>query len=278
MSKVKPTGIRPLTLLHTADVHLDNRLPGADQTPKAHGAFETIIDRALDCSVDIVLIAGDLFDHNRVNEDTVVFAQDQLRRLHCPAVILPGNHDCLQADGIYRRHDFHAACSNVRLISDPNGQTVTFPELALRIWGRAMEVHEPGFHPLAHLPVAAATPALWNVAMAHGFFYEDFETPERSSPILASEIRESGWDYVAMGHKHVMADHSQNGVTAWYPGTPLPEWSTAPQGHVLLVELCPDRGVAVRPCPVEAMGRGGSMSTTEMGGNGTAQRLITSPE
>ena len=244
-------------------------MPGAAQTPKAHGAFEAIIDRALEFNVDIVLIAGDLFDHNRVNEETVVFAQDQLRRLHCPAVILPGNHDCLQADGIYRRHDFNAACSNVRLISCRDGQTVTFPELALRIWGRAMEVHEPGFHPLAHLPVPAATPALWNVAMAHGFFYEDFETPERSSPILASEIRESGWDYVAMGHKHVMADHSQNGVTAWYPGTPLPEWSAAPQGHVLLVELCPDRGVAVRPYPVAAMGRGRSMSTSEMGGNGT---------
>lgn len=215
--------------------------------PRAYRVFEAVVDCALDRNVDLVLIAGDLFDHNRVDDGTVVFAQDQLQRLRCPAVILPGNHDCLQADGIYSRHDFDAACDNVQVISDPEGQTMTFPELDLRIWGRAMETHEPDFHPLAGLPVRAVGTTRWNVAMAHGFFYDDLETPERSSPILASEIRESGWDYVAMGHKHVMADHSQDGVTAWYPGTPLPDWSAAPPGHVLVVEFCPERGIVVCP-------------------------------
>ena len=238
---------RPLTLLHTADIHLDNRPADSAQLPKTYLAFEAIIDFARDVNVDIVLIAGDLFDHNRVDEKAVVFAQDQLQRLDCPAVILPGNHDCLQADGIYRRHDFSAACENVRVISDPDGQSITFPDLDLRLWGRGMEAHEPGFHPLAHLPARDASPTRWHVAMAHGFFYEDFEAPERSSPILASEIRETDWDYVALGHKHVMADHSQGGVAAWYPGTPQPDWSPAPPGHVLVVEFCHDRGVVVRP-------------------------------
>ena len=96
-----------------------------------------------------------------------------------PAVILPGNHDCLHPNGIYRRHDFGAACGNVRVITEPDGQAVTLPELDLVVWGRGMETHEPGFHPLAHLP--ARRDGRCHVAMAHGFFYEDFETPERSS-------------------------------------------------------------------------------------------------
>ena len=238
-------GNRKLTLLHTADVHLDNPPHGTGETPQAHRAFEAIIDRALDSRVDVVLIAGDLFDHNRVMDETVAFAQSQLRRLHCPAVILPGNHDCLHPNGIYRRHDFDAACDSVRVITELDGQSMAFPELDLVVWGRGMETHEPDFHPLARLP--ARRDGRWHVAMVHGFFYEDFETPERSSPILAAEIRRTGWDYVAMGHKHVMADHSQGAVTAWYPGTPLPDWSAAPPGHVLLVECCPKRGVTVRP-------------------------------
>ena len=137
-----------LTLLHTADVHLDNPLHGMAEPPAAHRAFEAIIDHALDCRVDVFLIAGDLFDHNRVSDETVAFAQSQLRRLHCPAVILPGNHDCLHPNGIYRRHDFGAVCGNVRVITEPDGQAVTFPELDLVVWGRGMEAHEPGFHPL----------------------------------------------------------------------------------------------------------------------------------
>ena len=184
---MEATGNRRLTLLHTADVHLDNWPRGTTEPPGAHRAFEAIIDRALDTQVDIVLIAGDLFDHNRVADEVIAFAQSQLRRLHCPAVILPGNHDCLHPNGIYHRHDFDTACGNVRVITELDGQTITFPELNLVIWGRGMEAHEPGFHPLAHIP--ARHDGCWHVAMAHGFFYEDFEQPERSSPILAAEIR-----------------------------------------------------------------------------------------
>ena len=242
---MEATANRRLTLLHTADVHLDNWPQGTAEPPGAHRGFEAVIDRALDMQVDIVLIAGDLFDHNRVADGTIAFAQNQLRRLRCPAVILPGNHDCLHPNGIYHRHDFGTACGNVRVITELDGQTISFPELDLVIWGRGMETHEPGFHPLAHIP--ARHDGRWHVAMAHGFFYEDFEQPERSSPILAAEIRQTGWDYVAMGHKHVTADHSQEGVAAWYPGTPLPEWSAAPPGHVLLVECCPEHGVIVQP-------------------------------
>ena len=243
-------GNRKLTLLHTADVHLDNPRHGAAEAPAARRTFQAIIDRALDSRVDVVLIAGDLFDHNRVMDETVAFAQSQLRRLHCPAVILPGNHDCLHPNGIYRRHDFDAACGNVRVITGLDGQAVTFPDLDLVVWGRGMETHEPGFHPLAHVP--SRHDGRWHIAMAHGFFYDDCETPERSSPIVAAEIRQTGWDYVAMGHKHVMADHSQGDIAAWYPGTPLPDWTAAPPGHVLLVECCPERGITVRPQRVGA--------------------------
>ncbi len=255
---MKPTGNRRLTLLHTADVHLGNPAPGTAGLPGAHRAFEAIVDRALDAEVDVFLIAGDLFDHNRVADEAVGFAQSQLRRLHCPAVILPGNHDCLHANAIYHRHDFSTACGNVRVITEPDGQTITFSDLDLVVWGRAMETHEPGFHPLADIPTRQGKPARWHVVMAHGFFYEDFETPERSSPIRAAEIRQTGWDYVAMGHKHVMADHSQGSVVAWYPGAPLAEWSAAPPGHVLLVECCPEHGIVVRPQQVTVGCRGGS--------------------
>ena len=245
MAEMGTTGNRQLTLLHTADVHLDDPSRSTAEPPRARRAFEAVIDHARDGRVDAVLIVGDLFDHNRVADETVAFAQRQLRRLPCPAVILPGNHDCLQPNGVYRRHDFSAGCGNVRVITELNGQSLAFPDLDLVVWGRGMVAHEPDFHPLAHLPTRRDK--RWHVAMAHGFFYEDSEAPERSSPILAAQIRQSGWDYVALGHKHVTADHSQGDVTAWYPGPPLPDSSAAPPGRVLLIECCPENGVTVRP-------------------------------
>ena len=240
-----------LKILHTADVHLDSDSFGGPETRDSHRAlyrrcFETIIDHALDEEVDLMLIAGDLFDHNRVPDETVHFVQEQLQRLQRPVVVLPGNHDCLYTNAIYDRHDIAAGCDKVQIITELNGQTMAFPELDLVIWGRAMEEHEPGFHPLEHLPTR--DDQRWHIAMAHGFFYEVRQEADRSSPIFAEEIRDTGWDYVALGHQHVLTDVSQNDVTAYYPGAPLINWrGEQPNGDVLLLDLCPETGITVRP-------------------------------
>src|SRR5207249_9627990 len=115
---------------------------------------------------------------------------------------------------IYDRHDFTAAASHVRVIRELNGEVVDFPQLDALVWGRAMEEHEPTFQPLAHIP--ARDEGRWCLALGHGFFYPDRQRPERSSPIFADEIRDTGWDYVALGHQHVQTDVSQGTVTACY--------------------------------------------------------------
>jgi DNA repair exonuclease SbcCD nuclease subunit len=84
--------------------------------------------------------------------------------------------------------------------------------------------------------------------MAHGFFYEARQRPDRSSPIFADEIRDTGWDYVALGHQHVLTNVSQGHVTACYPGAPLIHWTgETPNGHIVLLDLSPEHGVRVRP-------------------------------
>ena len=212
---------RPLRVLHTADVHLGSDAYGSAEQLAAHRErertmFQRIVDRALGDRVDLLLIAGDLFDHNRVPDEMIEFARTELHRLRQPVVILPGNHDCLLTNGIYDRHDFTAGAGHVHVIRRLDGETLEFPELDAVVWGRGMEEHEPAFQPLAHIPRRDDT--RWCLAMAHGFFYEEGQRPERSSPIFADEIRDTRWDYVALGHQHVQTDVSQGHVAAWYPG------------------------------------------------------------
>ena len=187
--------------------------------------------------VDVLVIAGDLFDHNRVDDETVTFVRGELDRVRGPVVILPGNHDCLNANAIYDRHDFSAGAGHVRVIARPEGATLEFPDLDLTVWGRAMEEHGPTFHPLAGLPARDAR--RWCLAMGHGFFYEERQRPDRSSPIFADEVRDSGWDYLALGHHHLQANVSQGTVTAYYAGAP---------GRVLRVDFAED---GIRVVPVE---------------------------
>ena len=244
---------RSLRVLHTADVHLGSDGYGTAEQRAQHDArsrrvFRGIVDRALADRVDLVLIAGDLFDHNRVSDETIAFVRGELARLRQPVVILPGNHDALYANAIYDRHDVGGA-DHVHVIRRLDGESIEFPGLDAVVWGRAMEEHAPEFQPLAHIPGRDAR--RWHLAMAHGFFFEARQRPDRSSPIFADEIRDTGWDYVALGHQHVRTDVSQGGVTAYYAGAPFSEWaSPEAAGAVLHVDLSAERGVTVEPRPI----------------------------
>jgi DNA repair exonuclease SbcCD nuclease subunit len=254
MLLVMPPSRRPLRVLHTADVHLDSDGDGDAAAQAAHRARERrvwsrIVGRALADQVDLLLIAGDLFDHNRVADETVAFVRGELARLRQPVVILPGNHDALSTGSVYDRHDLTAGARHVHVIRRLDGEILDLPELDARVWGRAMEQHVPEFQPLAHIP--SRDDRCWCLAMAHGFFYPERQRPERSSPIFGDEVRDTGWDYVALGHHHVRADVSRDRVAAHYAGAPMPTWGHGdPEGTVLRVDFSAEHGVRVELRPL----------------------------
>ncbi len=243
---------RSIKILHTADVHLG--LDGYGSDPQTlqyleilQRAFSAVIDTAIQENVDLLVIAGDLFDSNRPGAAVVDFAIQELRRAQRPIVMIPGNHDCLNRESIYHKVDFPAACTNLHLITHPDGELHRLPEHNLVLWGRGMVEHEPSYRPLAGLPRPQVD--AWHVALAHGFFMEDGTLPHRSSPIYARDIREAGWDYVALGHCHAFREISQGAVTAFYSGAPsfFPAVSGA-DGYAPLVrcEATEGRGVIVQ--------------------------------
>jgi DNA repair exonuclease SbcCD nuclease subunit len=102
-----------------------------------------------------------------------------------------------------------------------------------------MEEHEPAFQPLAHIP--PRDDRRWCLALGHGFFFDERQRPDRSSPIFADEIRDTGWDYLALGHQHVQTDVSQDRVVAYYAGAP---------GTALRIDFSTDVGIRVEPRPL----------------------------
>jgi DNA repair exonuclease SbcCD nuclease subunit len=239
---------RSLRLVHTADVHL-GELPNAwsSAAPDAdERAFARVIDTVLAERADALLIAGDLFDSNRVAEPAIRFAADQIGRVSCPVVLIPGNHDCYDGSSIYRRFDFRAIGDHVHPLYAEEGEVVVFEELGLTVWGKGLVEHAPANRPMAGVPGrdAEARPAgHWLVGLAHGHFVED-RRELRSSLITPDEIAGSGLDYLALGHVHVFRDVSQGTVRACYPGAP--RISYAPDvGSLAIIRLDPASGIAI---------------------------------
>ncbi|MDG2111479.1 MAG: metallophosphoesterase [Actinomycetota bacterium] len=211
---------RELKMLHTSDVHI-GYVAGTegDHHDVCQCPIHALLDAVVQYEVDLLMVAGDLFDHGRLQASTVGATLDLLGSSGVPVVIIPGNHDVHDEASVWQRCRPEVDRSGVLLLDDHAGTTIDLFDGALHIWGKAMAEHEPGYRPLADVPGRPSEG--WFVVAGHGHLNLTPDDRHRSSPITHDEIGQTDADYVALGHWHVTTDASHNGVPAWYPGTPM---------------------------------------------------------
>lgn len=213
-----------IKILHTADVHLGREFPTLRERGKQYRnqllqTFERILELAIDENVSLVLIAGDLFDTNRVHGiiiGKVLAAFRKLEERNIRVCILPGGHDAYTEDSIYR---FVRFPSNVMVFATEQDHK-TFDGLDLTVYGKAFDNKLVGESPLQGLSLVKESN--FHVGMAHcSIKTEGFI--ERDSMILdRKEIASSGLDYLALGHWHSFQNYSQGNTKAYYCGSPEP--------------------------------------------------------
>ena len=238
---------RRIKLIHTSDVHLESDTFGRSEEGQKYRrriqvAFQKVVDKVIEEDADLFLIAGDLFDSNRVHESGVEFVHNELSRVSCPVVLIPGNHDCFDTRSIYKKFDFSVAGPHVYTLTAEEGEVIELPHIDATVWGKGMVEHDHKYRPVAG--VAPRQRDYWHIGMAHGYFVDDEEL-QRSSLILPQEVEQSGLDYLALGHVHVYTDLSQGATKACYPGTPAPlHLGVNEGGSYALAILDPDKGVS----------------------------------
>lgn len=239
LPEVRGSGIpkRPLSFLHTSDVHIND-------LSTTHDVFQLIVDLAIKEQVDLLIVAGDLFDHPRVSDHSVAFVVSQLQRLACRAVVIPGNHDFTGPGSLYARINLSDAGPHVSFLGELSGTEVIFPELDLAVWGRGLEIHSPENSPLQGY--RSSRPDLWRIAVAHGHYFAATQVVDRSSPIRQQEIEQLDCDYLALGHWHRRYDVSGGSVVAYYSGSP----SEGEERGVNLVRFHDQFGVQVEWRPI----------------------------
>ncbi len=203
--------------------------------------FTAVIDAALQTDVDFFLLAGDLFDHNRVKAPCQQFVSEQLARLSCPVVMITGNHDCMADYSIYHQYDPREAGSHVIFLDEEAGSTHVLEDMGVSIWGRGIVDHHPGHKPLATAPRHDTEG--WSLGMTHGF-YINRGMQAFSSLITPEEIEQSGFDYLALGHVHVFSVMEHGATKAVYSGSPNPGQGTS-EMSAALVQLEPETGVSI---------------------------------
>lgn len=227
-------------VLHTSDMHL------ALLDDKACRSLEALVDLAIANKVDLVVVAGDLFDHNRVSDDLVSFVVGQFKRLPVDVAILPGNHDCLVPDSVYYRDELWRGATNIHIFWSPDGEIMNLPHLGVSLWGKSIDSYASGVEPLSGIPKPEKN-GHWHIAVAHGYYVDSKPLYLPSLPILNEEIVTSGWDYIALGHWPVFRCVCDQPVKAYYCDSP--SWAF-PRASVNIIDFAEETGIQVSRYPL----------------------------
>src|SRR3954463_2141665 len=129
-----PTYLPPMRLLHTSDWHIGRSLHGTDLLGEQEAVLGGLAEVVAAEAVDVVLVAGDVYDRAVPSADAQAVLSRvvaRLRRAGATVVLTPGNHDSarrlrtfsalLAAGGLYVRTETPRLDEPV-LLSDQHGE------------------------------------------------------------------------------------------------------------------------------------------------------------
>ncbi len=208
-----------IKILHAADFHLDSAFAGLTHEQaklrrrESRQTLERMANYVNQNGVQIVLLAGDLFDGASTYRETIEQLVASLGMMEAWVFIAPGNHDFYSARSPYATL---AWPENVHIFKSREIERVELPELSCVVYG------------------AAFTDASQDVSLLDGFaapddgathlmvLHADLNAAEaRYNPITREQIAASGVDYLALGHTHEFSGLQKAGRTTYaYAGCP----------------------------------------------------------
>ena len=205
-----------LKILHSADWHLDSPMTGFSQAQRAYlqKAQREIPQRVVSLcrreNCDLVLLAGDLFD-GMPGRDWVDLLKAALADCGVPVFISPGNHDYCAPGSPWLEEIWP---ENVHIFTC-GMESIGLPDLNCRIYGGGYTSMD--CEPLLE-GFRAEGKERYQIGLLHG---DPVQIHSPYCPITAAQVRDSGLDYLALGHIHKAGAFRMGKTLCGWPGSPM---------------------------------------------------------
>ncbi|OZI66507.1 metallophosphoesterase family protein [Bordetella genomosp. 11] len=228
-------------VLHTSDWQIGKLFGQFDADDAAiladarFQAVERLAAAAAAHRVDMVLVAGDVFDAQTVTDRTLHRLFNAMAAYGGPWVLIPGNHDAALSESVWTRAarlDAIPSHVHVCLVAQP----LVLPAHGVAILPAPLTQRNTYTDLTEWFAGADTAPGLLRLGMAHGsvqgILADDIDSP---NPIGADRARLGRLDYLALGDWH---GYRQIDDRTWYSGTPETDrFRGNTSGHALLVEI-----------------------------------------
>lgn len=195
-----------MKFIHAADLHVDSPLRGLDAYDGApverlrgatRQALVALVNLAIEQRVDLVVLAGDIYDGNWPDFRTGLFFREQMVRLTRTGIrvfIAKGNHD---AESQISRQ--LPAVDGVHVFSSRKCETIELEDLGVALHARSFPERAVTEDLVQHYP--DAIPGKFNIGVLHTCLTGSVDH-DPYAPTSVAALCSKGYDYFALGHIH----------------------------------------------------------------------------
>ena len=240
-----------IKLIHIADLHLDTPFTGSgfsreqalQRRTDLRENFQRCFEIAQERKADAVLIAGDLFEEEYVSVKTFQRAMTAISGFERgPVIIAPGNHDPYHPGSLYATEELP---KNLSIFKTNQIEKLRFPELKLTVYGAAFVKTHHQAELWKGFKVDQDDNTDTRIVLSHGAAYTaESGRATNYLPINVDDLKNSGADYIALGHYHrqmdIFVDPFTDSLRCAYPGSPEPLHAGSDSEHgILLITIDP---------------------------------------
>lgn len=208
-----------IKILHCSDLHIGAELSflknkSKNRRTEVLNTLQHIINLCSLQKVELLIIAGDLFDSNHIDSVTLTSVKNMFSSItDTIVVIVAGNHDYFAVDSPYSDDDWSP---NVTIIYKQFSK-IEFPKKNLRICGSSFL---SSYQEKTEAEISAPNDNMINILVYHGDIVSENQS-SRYNPITLKKLENSSFDYAALGHIHTATPVRKVGNTSFaYSGTP----------------------------------------------------------
>ena len=191
-----------MKFVHIADVHLDTPFKtisdradiGIERRLEQREALKKVIDYIKENNIEYLFISGDLYDQEYIRESSISFLNDLFKEIpNTNIYIAPGNHDPYLKNSFYATYNWN---NNVKIFTNVVEKV---EKEDVNIYGYGFNSFEMNDDQINDINIDDSNKI--NILITHGDLNDS-----KYNPIKLNELKQKGFDYVALGHIHKRDD------------------------------------------------------------------------
>lgn len=203
-----------------ADMHFDSpfaTLANKEQLAKERRleqrrVMKEIVEYIKSNNIPYFFIAGDLYEQDYIKRTTIEYVNNLFKEIPNTRIfITPGNHDPYIKNSFYKQFEWN---ENVHIFTN---------ELEKVSLGN-INIYGYGFNDFYMInnkcgQIVVDDKEKINILITHGSLDNGWEDNREYNPLTTRELRDLGFDYIALGHIHKKSYNDYEGQKIVYPGS-----------------------------------------------------------